>query len=48
MSMGSGSHMSHNSDMRKQQNVYNNSKYNLKDSIKNTPGSMVSSKIGMK
>ena len=49
MSMG-GSHMSHGnhgSDMRKQHNVYN-SKYNLKESIKNTPGSMVSSKIGMK
>ena len=44
---GSNLSMGHGSDMRKQPNVYS-SKYNLKDNIKNTPGAMVSSKIGMK
>ena len=39
--------MGHGSGMGKQQNVYN-SKYNLKESIKSTPGAMATSKIGVK
>jgi len=44
---GTNMSMGHGSDMRKQQNVYS-SKYNLKDNIKNTPGTGIPSKIGMK